>query len=259
MRVLFAFLLLLLATPTIGQFTIPDGMDPAEFPPVPPLTMYEEVLKFRAEVERHIDELGPRVSDANEVTTLVDTLVSKWIYYGDFIDSEHGHFPNMSRERPYWLITTDEAADTLTDQLGETLEEYVQANPEEKIGLVRQFYRQQHSTWYDRYRMEVSKEDWIIHRMKSICDEPEWQLAMSFTAVGIDSGNRDLMNDKFMHRLVLIDAACPETVDFVVPLRHYRLMERELNALSDEERQAVMEGHRKELIDRGQRELGGER
>lgn len=318
MRALLAFLMLLLATPSIGQFTVPKGMDPARFPPIPPLTIYEEVLVFRAEVERQIEEVGDGVLDAGAMTALADTLIAKWEYYGEYMDRQHGDFYLMSREEPYWLITTDEAADTLTDRLGLALKKYVVANPGEKIGMIRadwemsvqdigvpknriygfqfvelarrgaevrrqleskypdqlpevydaylrflwdliQFYTQQHTSWYDRYKMEVSKEDWIVHRMRSICEERDWTLAMSFTAIGVDSTNMDPMNDKFMHRLVIVNAACPETIDFVVPLRHYRLMERELNSLSDEERRAVMEGHQKELIERGQREIGGER
>ena len=283
------------------------------FPPIPPLTMYQEVLKFRAEVERQIEAVRPALPERAAVVTLVDTLLSKWDHYGKYMDREHGHFPNMAEGRPYWLITTDDAADTLVDRLIPVLESYIRAQPKEILGEVRaeweirtaeigvpsnrifgfhmvelarrgavmrrqlaserpdriaevhdaylrflwdiaQFYRQLHSTWYDKYTSNVAKEDWIIHRMKGACEEPQWQLLLSFTAIGVDTTNTDPMNDKFMHRLVLFDPACPETVDFVVPLPHFRLMEQDLNARSAEERQRILQQVQREAMERGQRE-----
>jgi hypothetical protein len=39
--------------------------------------------------------------------------------------------------RAYWLITTDDAADTLTDRLGGVLAAYVKAHPSERLSPVR--------------------------------------------------------------------------------------------------------------------------
>jgi len=317
MRLLLAILLLFMATPTGGQFMI--DRDPADFPAPPPPIMNAELLGFRAEVERWVDQMGSRVSQGKEVTALIDTLVARWDYYGDYIEREHGHLPNMSRNRPYWLIMTDDAADTLTDRFGDVLEAYIEANPDENTGQVRvdwelatekigvpvnriygfqfielarrgaevrrrlqdtypgaldevydaylrflwdvmQFYRQLHSTWYDRHTLTVSKEDWIVYRTVGLCDTMRWRVAMSFTAISVDTSiARDLMKDKFMHRLVLVDSHCPDTVDFIVPLPHYRKMELELNERSEEERQRLLEKYKRELIERGAREAGGGR
>ncbi len=319
---LLAMLILALCfvAPAVGQLPSTENSLEANFPPVPPLAFYEEVLKFRAEVEREVALAQPKAADGSVVSELIDTLVQKWDTYGEYMDREHGDFPNMSRGRPYWLITTDEAADTLVDRVGPVIEAYIEAHPEEKVGQIRaewelavqkigvpnnrvfgfqivelarrgrevrerlegdypsqlaevhdaylrflwdliQFYRQLHATWYDRHSSNVAKEDWIVYRMASNCEDPNWNLLLSFTAIGVDTSNTDPMNDKFMHRLVLVDPACPETVDFVVPLRHYRLMEKELNERSDEERQRIYEQYKQEAIRRAERERqgGGER
>ena len=83
---------------------------------------------------------------------------------------------------------------------------------------------------------------------------------MSFTAISVDTaGPRDLMRDRFAHRLMIIDPVCPDTVDFVVPLPHYRMMEMELKERTEEERQRILERHQRELMERGAREAGGGR
>jgi hypothetical protein len=316
MRILFVFILLfVLVAPGAGQHAAVSSDFYADFPPIPPVRMYEEVYIFRAEVERQIARVESDLADPATVVNLVDTLISRWDWYGDYMDREHGDFPNMSRNRPYWLITTDEAADTLTDRLGSVLESYVQANEDEllgparvaweeevaKVGLPRnrlfgfqfvelarlgssirnrlaadypdgvrelddayvrflwdlmQFYRQLHATWYDRHTMAIAREDWTVYRTKGLCEDPKWELKLSFTAIGVDTSNMDPMNDKFMHRLVLVDAACPETVDFIFPLRHYRLMEKELNQRTEEQRREILERYQREAIERGIREGG---
>jgi hypothetical protein len=317
MRLLLAILLLLMATPTGGQLMV--DRDSADFPPPLPRAMSVEILAFREEVERQVDRMSSRASRGKDVVALIDTLIAKWDFFGEYIEREYGHLPNMTRNRPYWLMTTDDAADTLTDRFGYVLEEYIKANPEEKTGEVRvewelstarigvplnriygfqlvelarrgqvvrrdleetypdrldevydaylrflwdmtQFYRQLHATWYDRHTLNVSKEDWILYRTVGLCDTMRWRVAMSFTAISIDTTiARDPMKDKFMHRLLLVDDECRDTVDFLVPLPHYRKMELELNERTEEERQRILERHQRELMERGARELGGGR
>lgn len=301
MRILLVIFLLAAALPAPAQE--PQApVDPwAEFPPVPPLTMYGEVLGFRARVESMIDAAGVNAARPDTLVSLVDRLVAAWTEYGDFMDREHGDFPNMSRNRPYWLVTTDDAADTLTDRLIPVLRRFAKAHPDDKLGPIRaewevkveqlgiprgklfgfqfvelarrggilrrdmessypgaravvqdaylrllwdlgQFYEQQHSTWFDRYSMRVAQEDWIIHRTRARCENPKWQVLASFTAVGVDTSSADYMTDKFMHRLVLVDPECPDTVDFLMPLPHHRLMEREIGALSPGQRDSLMRG-----------------
>ena len=98
MRVVLVVLLLLAATPTIGQYAL-FPRDPAKFPPSPPETVYEEVLGFRDDLEKLVDGLGPRVSNAEAVVALIDTLVAKWDAYGDYIDKQYGHLPNAPHDR----------------------------------------------------------------------------------------------------------------------------------------------------------------
>ncbi len=291
---------------------VPNDDPNAIFPPIPPIAFYDEVKVFRAEVERDISRIGPS-PNAHAVCSLVDTLVSAFDRYGNRMDREHGDFPNFSRGRPYWLITTDEAADTLTDRLSRVVEAYIRANPTESLGEARaqweavadglgvprnrlfgfqfvelakrasglrqqleaqrpadvnvlrdanvrflwdlvQFYQQLHGTWYDRQMMRVADEDWIVHRMVGRCKDPKWQLAFSMTAIGVDTSNADPMSDKFMHRLKLIDPACPETIDFVITLPHYRLMERELEKLTPAQKDSLLRRARNEAISRGSQE-----
>jgi hypothetical protein len=312
MRFMALLLTLVLAGPVAAQYApAPEagGLN-TTMPPIPPLTMYEEILAFRAQVDARVAAVLPRAGQADLVVSLVDETVADWDTYGDFMDREHGDFPNMSRGRPYWFITTDDAADTLTDRIARVIEAYTIANPDEKLGAVRaewekasstlgvprsrvygfqvvelarrgsvvrkdleakypaeiptlrdayirflwdlvQFYRQLHSTWFDRHTMRVSQEDWIIHRLKGRCENPEWRLMLSFTAIGVDTTNMDPLNDKFMHRIVVTDPACPETVDFVVPLPHYRRMEKELQERTAEERQELLRRYQEDAAKRG--------
>jgi hypothetical protein len=320
MRPLVLVLILLLVSPAAGQYAPPpeSGDMRAMMPPVPPLTMFEEVLALRAQVESRVAAVLPQAARADAVIGLVSSLIQDWDTYGEYMDREHGDFPNMARGRPYWLLTTDEAADTLTDRLAAVVEAYVKANPEEKLGLVRaeweqaiqgigvprsrlygfqvvdlarkaltilkdleskhpgetatlqdayvrflwdltELYQQIHATWFDRHALRVSQEDWIIHRLKGRCENPMWQNHLSFTAIGVDTANMDPMNYKFMHRIVLVDPACPETVDFVVPLPHYRKMEKELGTRTAEERQQMLERYQREAEERGSRQPGGAR
>lgn len=314
MRRLLAILLFATALP--GQARDEgESVDPwAQFPPVPPLSMYNEVLGFRAKVESMIADAGPQVTRADTLTSVVDRLVASWVEYGDYMDLEHGSFPNMSRNRPYWLVTTDDAADTLTDRLIPALSRFTRANPQERLGPIRaeweakveqlgvprgkmfgfqfvelarragilrremaaaypgatpdlndafirflwdlaQFYEQQHSTWYDRHSMRIAQEDWIVHRTRARCEDPKWQILASFTAIGVDTSSTDYMTDKFMHRLVLVDPACPDTVDFLMPLPHHRLMEKEIMGLTPTERDSLMRG----LIRAAELKSGGAR
>jgi hypothetical protein len=272
----------------------------ANFPMLLELRIYNEILPFRANVEQRIRVAGPRLGTASGVVGLIDSLVTEWDRFGRYLEREHGDFPNMRRDRPYWLLITDDAADTLTDRLGPVLERFVKANPDEKLGEARaqweigaenlgsprskifgfqmvelarrarllresllqkrpadaaviedanirflwdlqQFYRQLHGSWYDRHSMRVAEEDWIVYRTKGICKDPKWQVALSLTAIGVDTSNTDYMSDKFMHRIMVTEPACNETVDFVIPLPHYRLMERELNNMSEEQKQEIIE------------------
>lgn len=306
------FVVLALAGPAAAQYApAPEAGDlQVTMPPIPPLTMYGEILAFRAQVDARVSAVLPRAGQSDLVVPLVDALISDWDTYGDYMDREHGDFPNMSRGRPYWFITTDDAADTLTDRLARVLEAYAKANPEEKLGPVRvewekaadtlgvpssrlfgfqfvdlarrgasvreeleakfpqevallhdsylrflwdlvQFYRQLHGTWFDRHTMRVAQEDWIIHRLKGKCEKPEWRMLLSFTAIGVDTTNMDPMNDKFMHRIVITDPACPETVDFIVPLPHYRRMEKEFQQRTQEERQEMLRRYQEEAGKRG--------
>jgi len=285
----------------LAQMPAPTPNDDpnANFPPIPTIALYDEVKTFRTEIEGDIAAMAHRKTQAKAVVALVDTLVAAFDRYGNMMDREHGDFPNMSRGRPYWIITTDDAADTLTDRVGPVIEAYIRAHPDEKLGEARalweigadriglprnrifgfqfvelarrastlrtelirehpanaavfedssirflwdlvQFYRQLHATWYDRHMMRVADEDWIIHRIVGRCKEPKWQTAVSMTAIGVDTTAYNPMTDKFMHRLKLIDPACPDTVDFVVSLPHYRLMERELNAMTPAQRDSLM-------------------
>ncbi len=296
-------ILLLFATAIPGMAQQGDApLDPyANFPAVPSLTMYGEVLGFRAKVESMISACGRNVTRADSLVPLIDRLVAAWEEYGDYMDREHGDFPNMSRNRPYWLITTDDAADTLADRLIPALRQFTRANPQEMLGPIRaqwevqseqlgiprgkmfgfqlvelarrgailrremvetypgaiadlndaylrflwdlaQFYEQQHGTWYDRHSMRIAQEDWIIHRTRGRCENPKWGLMASFTAVGIDTSSTDYMTDKFMHRLILVDPDCPDTIDFLMPLPHHRLMEAEISRLTDSQRDSLLRG-----------------
>ncbi len=286
----------------------------ANFPPVPTLAMYATVDTFKAEVEGDIAAVKPRVSEGKVVVALIDTLVAAFDRYGDYMDRVYGDFPNMSRNRPYWLITTDNAADTLTDRVGYVIEAYVKANPNELLGQARadwetnadklgvpqnrlfgfqfvelarrasilrrdltqahpteaagyvdanirflwdldQFYRQLHATWFDRHSMRVADEDWVIHRTIGRCKDPKWQVAVSLTAVGVDTSKYDPMTDKFMHRLKIVDPGCPDTVDFIMSLPHFRLMERELNSLTQAQRDSLFKRTTQEAEERGAREF----
>lgn len=295
----------------------PSGVttdDPeAVFPAIPPLSMYGTVDTFRTEVEESISAMRARAASAKAVLALVDTLVFAFDRYGDYMDRQYGDFPNMSRGKPYWIITTDNAADTLTDRVGGVIEAYIKAAPTEKLGLARaqwemgtdqlgvprirlfgfqfvelarrsavlrrqlihehpteaatfedanvrflwdlvQFYRQLHRTWYDRHMMRVADEDWIIHRITGRCKDPKWQVAISLTAIGVDTTQYDPMTDKFMHRLKLVDPDCPDTVDFVILLPHYRLMEKEIGQLSPAQRDSLLLRSKREAENRGSRE-----
>jgi len=88
MRVVLVVLLLLAATPTIGQYAL-FPRDPAKFPRLR-RDVYEEVLGFRDDLEKLVDGLGPRVSNAEAVVALIDTLVARWDAYGDYIDKQYG-------------------------------------------------------------------------------------------------------------------------------------------------------------------------
>jgi hypothetical protein len=272
----------------------------AQFPLLLPLVITDEVFPFRTDVERLVRSATPALNRADGVAALADTLVSLWDRYGDFMVRQHGDFYEMSRGRAYWLIVTDDAADTVTDRLGKVLESFVRTHPVEKLSSVRaewetgaaklgtpsnrifgfqfielarrgaqlrdqlltaypeskdviydayvrflwdlmQFYRQLHATWFDKHTMRVAQEDWIVHRLVSVCKEPKWKLLFSLTAIGVDTTNSDPMRDKFMHRIVVADPACPDTADFVIPLPHYRLMEKELNAKSETEKKEILD------------------
>jgi hypothetical protein len=287
----------------------------ANFPPIPPLVMYQEVLGFRSEIEGMIATAKPTIARSDSLVALIDRLVTAWDRYGDFMDREHGDFPNMSRNRPYWLIATDDAADTLTTRMGSVLASYVKANPQEKLGAVRveweigveqlgvprsklfgfqfvelsrrgavlrkvleekypadkadardaylrflwdtyQFYAQLHSTWFDRNTLRIAQEDWIVYRSKGSCKETKWKMITALTAVGVDTSNFDPMSDKFMHRLLLFDPDCGDTLDFVMPLPHYRLMEKELARLTPAQQDSLMKGISKEMIERGKSRPG---
>jgi hypothetical protein len=280
------------------------------FPPIPPLTMYAEVLGFRSEIEGMIASAKPTITRSDSLTALIDRLVAAWDRYGDFMDREHGDFPNMSRNRPYWLITTDDAADTLTSRLGPILSGYVKAHPQERLGTVRvewevgvqqlgtprdrlfgfqfvelarrgstlraaleekhpeakdeardaylrflwdtyQFYAQLHSSWFNRNGMRIAEESWVIRRSKGLCEETSWTMVTSLTAIGVDTTSSDPMTDKFMHRLLLVDQKCGDTLDFVMPLPHFRLMEKELARLTPAQKDSVMRGVTREMIERG--------
>ncbi len=304
MRLFLAILMLASASTVLGQAPSRNETpnDPyANFPPIPPLSMYGEVLAFRSGVEERVSAARPGLAAAEGVIALTDSLVAAWDRYGEYMNRVHGDFPNMSRGRPYWFITTDEAADTLTDRLGKVLEQFVKAHPNEKLGPARadwellteklgvpkgrlfgfqfvelarrgsilcgelkkshapadaavlddaylrflwdlvQFYRQLHGTWYDRHTMRVAEEDWIIHRLTTTkCKEPKWKVLFSLTAIGVDTTKNDPMSDKFMHRIVVADPDCPDTVDFIVPLPHFRLMETELNKKTEAEREEML-------------------
>jgi hypothetical protein len=282
----------------------------SDFPPIPPLTMYGEVLGFRSGIEETIARAKPALTRSDSLVAVIGRLVGAWDRYGDYMDREHGDFPNMSRGRPYWFITTDDAADTLTTRIGPLLAAYVKAHPDEMLGMARaewelgvdqlgvprnklfgfqfvelarrgtvlrnaveqkypeakaevrdaylrflwdlyQFYVQLHSTWFDRNSLRVAQEDWVVYRTKSRCKETKWQSVVALTAVGVDTSNYDPMSDKFMHRLLLVDPGCQDTLDFVMPLPHYRLMEREVSNLSPAQRDSLMKGYSEELIGRG--------
>lgn len=288
----------------------------SDFPPLPPLTMYGEVDGFRSEIEGMIASAKPTITRSDSLIALIGRMVTAWDRYGDFMDREHGDFPNMSRNRPYWLITTDDAADTLATRLGPLLRGYVKAHPNEMLGLARadwelavdqlgvprsklfgfqfvelarrgavlratieekhpdaraeardaylrflwdiyQFYEQMHSTWFDRNSMRVAQEDWIIYRTKSRCKETKWQLVTALTAVGVDTSHYDPMTDKIMHRLLFVDPECQDTLDFIVPLPHYRLMERELDRLTPAQKDSLMRGASQQMIERGKRGAEG--
>jgi hypothetical protein len=288
----------------------------ANFPPVPTLSMYGTVDTFKTEVESDIAAMRQRVADGKVVVALVDTLVAAFDRYGNYMDRTYGDFPNMSRNRPYWLITTDNAADTLTDRVASVIEGYVKANPNELLGEARaewesasdklgvpqsrlfgfqfvelarrasilrkgliqghpadaasyddanirflwdlvQFYRQLHATWYDRHSMRVADEDWVIHRTTGRCKDMKWRIAFSLTAVGVDTSKYDPMTDKFMHRLQIIDPGCPDTVDFVMSLPHYRLMEKELDKLSPAQKDSLLNRSTREAEQRGARQQQG--
>jgi hypothetical protein len=277
----------------------------ANFPFILPLVITDQIFTFRSDVEGEIKAAAPSLNRAEGVSALTDALVGRWDRYGDFMVLEHGDFYEMSRGRAYWLIVTDDAADTLTDRLGRVLETFVKTHPMEKLSPVRaeweegaaklgiptnrifgfqfvelarrgailrdtlmasrpeskevvydayvrflwdlmQFYRQLHSTWFDRYTMRVAQEDWVVHRLVSDCKDPKWKLLFSLTAIGVDTTNSDPMNDKFMHRIVVADPACGDTADFVMPLPHYRLMEKELNNRTDEEKKQLFDRMMKE-------------
>ncbi|MDM7915354.1 MAG: hypothetical protein ACE15D_14235 [Candidatus Eisenbacteria bacterium] len=300
--VLPALIVLPAATPALaqnGRSVAPN--DPfAQFPQVPTLDMYGQVRGFRAEIEQAIARAKPGAHRADSLLALSDRLIAAWDRYGDRIDLEYGDdLPNMRRNRPYWLITTDEAADTLTDRISPLIEAYIKTHPDEKLGPVRaqweaqaeqlgiprtrlfgfqfvelarrsgqlrqvlsaanpqeadvvrdanlrflwdlvQFYRQLHGTWFDRYTMRIAQEDWIVHRTEGRCKDPKWQIAFSLLAIGVDTTNTDPMSDKFMHRIKAVDPECPDTVDFVVPLPHFRLMEQELLKKTDAEKRELL-------------------
>lgn len=302
MRYLPMLLLLWIAAPiqaAAQRPSVPGGMH-ANFPPVPELWMQEEVRGFRAEVEARIETARPQLGRGAGVIALTDSLLAAWRRFGDRLVEERGDFHQMHRGGAYWLLTTDEAADTLTDRLGLVLERYVKAHPEESLGPARvqweigaenlgvpknrlfgfqfvelatrggalrrslieagpkdeavlfdaylrflwdlvQFYRQLHSGWFERHGMRVAQEDWIIHRLVGKCKDPRWNTILSLTGVGVDTTSTDPMTDKFMHRLVVVDPACPDTIDFVVPLPHYRLMEQQLNKMSEIQRQKIID------------------
>ena len=288
---------------------IPSDVSPndpyANFPFILPLVITDQIFTFRAGVEAEIQAAGPGLSRAEGVSALADSLVARWNRYGDFMVREHGDFYEMSRGRAYWLIVTDDAADTVTDRLGRVLEAFVKAHPAERLSPVRaewevaasklgipanrifgfqfvelarrgaelrnqllvdrpeskaivydayarflwdlmQFYRQLHGTWFDRHTMRVAQEDWVVHRLVSPCKNPQWQLLFSLTAIGVDTMNVDPMKDRFMHRIVVADPACPDTADFVMPLPHYRQMEQELNKKSDAEKKQILDRMLKE-------------
>jgi hypothetical protein len=283
---------------------IPSDASPkdpyANFPFILPLVITDQIFVFRADIEHVIKVAGPGLNQAKGVSDLTDSLVARWDGYGNFMVREHGDFYEMSRGRAYWLIVTDDAADTVTDRLGRVLEAFVKAHPAERLSPVRadwevaaaklgipsnrifgfqfvelarrgaelrnsflaaqpgsseviydayvrflwdlmQFYRQLHSTWFDRHTMRVAEEDWVVHRLVSPCKNPQWKLLFSLTAIGVDTTNADPMKDRFMHRIVVADPACPDTADFVMPLPHYRLMEQELNKKSDAEKKVILE------------------
>lgn len=314
-RLIPLLVLPLLAAPVFAQQAVREKpQNPyANFPPIPPLTMYDEVLGFRAEIEGMIAKAKPTSTRSDSLVALVERLVAAWERYGNFMDREHGDFPNMSRNRPYWLITTDDAADTLTSRLGPVLATFIKQNPEEMLGIVRaewelgieqlgvpqnklygfqfvelarrgsifrkaleakhpdfkpeardaylrflwdtyQFYAQLHKSWYDRNALRVSQEDWIVYRSKGRCKETKWKMVTALTAVGVDTSTMNPMTDKFMHRLLLVDPECGDTLDFVMPLPHYRLMEKELEKLTDAQRDSLLEGLSKDLIERGKRQ-----
>lgn len=278
----------------------------ANFPMLLETRIYDEILPFRANVEQRIKVAAPRLTTASGVVALVDSLVGEWDRLGTYLDREYADFPNMKRDRPYWLLVTDDAADTLTDRLIPVLERYVRAHPDELLGEARaewevgvsnlgtprtkifgfqfvelarrsrllraslverraadaavfedanirflwdlgQFYRQLHGSWYDRHSMRVAQEDWIVMRTKGNCKDPKWQMALSLTAIGVDTSKADYMSDKFMHRIMVVEPACKETVDFVVPLPHYRLMERELGNMSEEKRREILQRVEKQI------------
>ena len=122
-----------------------------------------------------------------------------------------------------------------------------------------QFYRQLHANWFDRQSMRIAQEDWVINRTVGRCKDPKWKLAVSLTAVSIDTAHVDPMTDKFMHRLVFFDAACAETVDFIYPLPHYRLVERELDAKTPAQKDSLLQRYRIDAERRGARERAPER
>ena len=63
-----------------------------------------------------------------------------------------------------------------------------------------QFYRQLHGTWFDKHTMRVAQEDWVVHRLVSTCEKPNWQLLFSLTAIGVDTSNVDPMKEVFWRR-----------------------------------------------------------
>lgn len=143
-RLLFGILVsVLLVPPSGGQGDAAAPKRPgtedlyANFPVPIPLVISGEVLTFRSTVESLIAAARPSLHRPEGLIGLSDTLVKAWTALGDRLDSDHGDFPNMARDHAYWLLLTDDAADTLADRFGFVLEGFVRAHPEEMLGIAR--------------------------------------------------------------------------------------------------------------------------
>jgi hypothetical protein len=98
-----------------------------------------------------------------------------------------------------------------------------------------QQYDQFHSDVVQIHMSRIVQEDWIITRLKPNCpDGKHWRVAGQYMAM-------DLEETLYKHRFILRSKECDEELTIEVPLPHFKEYMEEVNRLSLEEQEKLLE------------------